>query len=43
MKRKELNKEVSFKILKEYNKWWSNNLDLLEGYIHDKILNDYII
>lgn len=30
------NDERSLVILKECNKWWSNNIDLLENYIHDK-------
>lgn len=30
------NEDVSFKILKECNKWWSNNIDLLYNYIHNK-------
>lgn len=30
------NEDKSFKILKECNIWWSNNIDLLENYIHDK-------
>jgi len=32
------NNELSFRILKECNKWWLNNIDLLDPFIHERYI-----